>query len=161
MSVIAFDGKRLSADRQATYNGTKLTIDKIFQPEPHIILGFVGEHAQGTKMIEWFMSGADPTTFPEPKSDEGAASLIVLTKHKEGETHPAGDPVCLFYASSSVALQVIEPVMAWGSGGQFAHGAMLAGATASKAVEIASTVAEGCGNGVTTYQLKGKPNARH
>lgn len=156
MSVVAFDGKSLSSDRQATYNGTKLTIDKIFQPEPHIILGFVGEHTAGTRAVEWFLDGADPEKFPKPDSEEQSATLIVLTKHKNGTTDPNGEPVCLFYVNTPVALKVIDHVMAWGAGAQFAHGAMIAGATATKAVEIATSLSEGCGNGITTYTLSRK-----
>jgi hypothetical protein len=154
MSVIAYDGKTIAADRMATYNEIQLKAEKLIQIEPHIIVGFVGEHGQGQSLINWFTSGADPKDFPVP-AEGASAALVVFTKQLDGTTNPKGTPICMFYPGGNpVPLEVTDAPMAWGSGGHIALGAMLAGKTAAKAVEIASTVADGCGFGVTAFKLK-------
>jgi len=155
MSVIAYDGKTIAADHMASYGGAQIKCDKLFQIEPHIIVGFVGEHGMGKALVDWFTQGAKQEDYPRPQSEDAAATLVVYTKHVNGTTDPNGVPICMFYTTSSpVPLELKDHPMAWGSGGQIALGAMVAGASATKAVEIANTHAEGCGFGVSTFNLK-------
>lgn len=156
MSVIAYDGKTIAADRMATYNEFQLQAEKLFKVAPHIILGFVGEHGQGQKLISWFKNGAKPEDFPTPE-EHATATLIVLTKHTKGATDPNGKPICMFYpGANNIPLEIKNTPMAWGSGAGIALGAMLAGKTATRAVELANTMADGCGMGVTTMKLNHK-----
>lgn len=155
MSVIAYDGKTIAADHMASYGGSQIKCDKLFQIEPHIIVGFVGEHGMGKTLVEWFTAGAKPDDYPRLQNEDAAATLIVYTKHVNGTTDPNGEPICMFYTNSSpVPLELKDHPMAWGSGGQVALGAMAAGASATKAVEIANIHAEGCGFGVSTFTFK-------
>jgi ATP-dependent protease HslVU (ClpYQ) peptidase subunit len=51
--------------------------------------------------------------------------------------------------------QVVEdPFMAWGSGRDFALGAMAMGATAREAVAVACRFNVYCGNGIDAFDLK-------
>lgn len=152
MSVICWDGRMLAADKQATDCDMAIETVKIRKIEsgPHAghIIAWVGCDASGTYLADWYEAGAIPDKWPTQAQMDGenSSKLIVVTpdgqcKHYQGTTHPT-------------ALLVREPFRAWGSGRDYAMGAMAAGVSAYTAVEIASRFCITCGGGVDSFDVR-------
>lgn len=153
MSIIAYDGKTISADSQMTFAGQKLKALKLHRPNKYTILGFVGEVSLGNKLINWFNQGQNEDDYPISAIQDQDAILIALTKTKNNKIDKTGKQTCLFYINSHTPITVAEPYMAWGSGAHFAIGAMANGANSKQAATIACKHSEGCGLPITTLHL--------
>jgi hypothetical protein len=89
-------------------------------------------------MARWYEAGADPADFPKCQEDKDDwARLIVVA-----------DGRVMVYERHPIAFPVEDPFMAWGSGRDYAMGAMARGATAREAVEIAMRFDHHCGMGI-------------
>lgn len=64
MTVIAWDGCTLAADKRASSGGIARTVTKIERHEGCLI-AMTGCWDTGAEMREWFKAGADPEKFPE------------------------------------------------------------------------------------------------
>jgi ATP-dependent protease HslVU (ClpYQ) peptidase subunit len=143
MSVIAYDGHTLAADRQGTCDEMRVTIRKVRRLSDGTLLGFVGGYGQGVAMVKWYESGANPASLPTSQAGENFAQLIVVKTTGE----------VIEYDQNGVAVEVIDCPMAWGSGREFAMGALAMGADARKAIEIASRFSTVCGLGVEAFDI--------
>lgn len=77
--------------------------------------------------IKWYLNGAIPNCTPHHgHSDNDIGNFLVF---KDGK--------CEMFSWMWPYAQVEIAPMAWGSGGEYAMGAMLAGASAEQAIEIA------------------------
>ena len=147
MSVICWDSKSLATDRLATDCGMATLTVKIRKIASGHILAWVGCDASGTFLADWYEAGADPDKWPTQAQmdEENSSRLIVVTP----------DGKCVHYQGTShaIALPVREPFRAWGSGRDYAMGAMAAGKSAYEAVEIASRFCITCGGGVDSFYV--------
>lgn len=143
MTVIAWDGKTLAADKQMTNGMTKLTVTKIFRVTGGLI-GICGDASAGTETLQWFCDGAIPEDYPKGnrEQDRGASLINVLT-----------DGTVWKYEKSPYPFKVEGVCCAFGCGDEGAMIAMECGADARRAVEIVSKYNTGCGNGVDTLEL--------
>ena len=154
MSVVVYDGKSVVADKQGTNINVRSLSSKLTRiqqseiVDDHVvqvpyILGWVGTQSSGLLMQQWWLAGANPDTFPICQHDnERWSRLIVvncLTKN------------IFMYEQLPVAIPVEDSYMAWGSGSDFALGALAMGATARRAAEIACQFCIYCGYGVQEY----------
>jgi len=124
MSVVVWDGKTLAADTQGTVGSQISRTSKIFRHK-NARLGLVGNYGRGLELVEWFKSGEKIAKFPELDDDEDYAALIVI---KDGETP-------YVYPGNERKEPVLDSFYAWGSGSNFALGALQMGASAVEAVE--------------------------
>jgi hypothetical protein len=85
--------------------------------------------ALGLEKMEWFLQGAVPDTFPLSAREEGSSTLLVITQERKA----------LLYQNSPFPLEPHAPI-AEGSGADAAMAALLMGADARVAVEIACRV---------------------
>lgn len=143
MSVIAFDGKMVAADRRAVCQGVSTTATKLFREPDGTILGYVGATDEGLLKVGWYRDGADPEDFPEPLEDDDFAYLFVVAGGK-----------FFRYERGPVPIENEDSFCAFGSGGPVAMGAMALGASALQAVEAASRLVPGCGNGTTCFEVE-------
>lgn len=151
MSVVAWDGEMLAADKQATTGDSAVTVTKLFevftgggpdQPLTKYVVAFTGHAAQMIPLLHWFASGANPDAWPKFQSEDDWTRMLVL--------HPGTRQVQMYERWPHPV--VIEDVpCAWGSGRDVALGAMLAGADAREAVEITAAVNVYCGRGVDVF----------
>jgi hypothetical protein len=144
MSIVVWDGKSLACDRQATVAGLK-HIGYKFRPltdGSRGVMAFTGELAQGLAMMHWYESGAVREQFPHFQNTDMWSRLIV-----------AQPGYCCYYEATPFAIPVIESFAAWGSGRDFALGALARGASAKQAVEIACHFNTDCGLGVDCFEL--------
>lgn len=148
MSVIAWDGATLAADKRACLGSLIRTTRKISRVKNNDIgealVGYAGDADAGEEILAWFASGYNPDKFPSSqRNPDGWSGLLVVwpTRHIwkfERTPYPIRFPPQHF---------------AIGSGRDFALAAMHLGCDAVKAVKIACELDSGCGNGVDTLEF--------
>lgn len=144
MSTVAWDGKIIAADKMAVNCGLERKKSKLFKHD-NVVYAVTGELSEGLVLIQWHKDGADIEKYPKFQTPEDWTRLIVAEYGKITvyEAHP--------YPTEE------EPFMAWGSGRDFAMGAMEMGAGAVRAIEIASKHSCGTGLGVDYFVVDGVP----
>lgn len=144
MSVIAWDGRTLASDRCGVRVNLRLETTKlkvVTNPNGQVYgMAFTGELSSGRMLWKWFRDGKDPDKWPLSDDMIDTARLVVSF----------GDRV-VYFERTPFAIEVEGDIMAWGSGCDFALGAMAMGATAIKAVQIASDYDRDCGFGVDSF----------
>lgn len=148
MTVLAFDGECLAADKQATEGGLRHLTTKIKRIEKGkfkgYLMGGAGCTSQANMMMSWFESGAEPEYFPQYQDSEDlSAQLLVITPKRE----------ILRFDFNPIPIVFNDDMYALGNGRDVALGAMAMGARAPEAVEIASQLCTGCGMGVDVLDL--------
>lgn len=147
MSVIAWDGKTLAADRAVSCGSTMYETRKIIALADGVVLAWFRTTEAGIALARWYEAGRDPEKWPAAQGSDDWAGLIVF---RDG---------CLYgYERLCIEQKVIAPYVAFGSGADVALGAMFAGAPAEMAVRAAIKHNEGCGFGVDAYPA---PRAVH
>jgi len=123
MTTIACDGVSIAADSLVTGGGFRCAErhEKLFVTPDGNYVGTTGFTDDGHAVRKWFETGC-----PDEKPDiDGSFEALVLTR--DGT----------FYLSSKLVMTKYYDVMAIGSGGEIAIGAMLAGKKPHEAVAIA------------------------
>lgn len=144
MTVIAFDGKTLAADKRCTVAGQILTTTKIFKVTGEL-LGLSGDSAHCAEALNWFRAGAEPSKYPqELRSREKFINALLIKRNGE----------VWRFEDSPHPYQLFGNFFAIGSGSDFALAAMHLGKSAAEAVEVASALNSGCGNGVDMLTLE-------
>lgn len=141
MTCIAWDGITLAADSMCETAGMAATVSKI-RIVRGAVLAVSGGYPAGLMLIEWFRDGADPKSFPDVQKTDDWARLVVFDE--TGLRH---------YEQQPVAMRVLDPYMAFGSGRDFAMGAMAMGADAVRAVEVAAKHCTTVGGPVRAHRL--------
>lgn len=144
MSVIAFDGKSIAADRIGVTDGMRTTSTKLWKVGQEILATY-GDPTRGAVLRGWWIRGGKEEDFParpkDPTNDD-LSTLIVVTKN-----------VVRVFVDRPVTYIVEDRFMAWGAGRDFAMGAMAMGATAEQAVEVACRLSIYCGMGIDVFHL--------
>lgn len=143
MTVIAWDGTYLAADRQATLSECRREVKKIFRLKNGDLASFCGIESGARELLSWYENGADQGRYPPLQSTSDWVRLVLVTKKGVFE-----------YEQRPIPSLVKDPFFAWGSGRDFALGALAAGSSASEAVKIASRFNIHCGLGVDVARLK-------
>lgn len=149
MSVIAWDGKTLAADRQANDDGMRRMATKLIVTAKGEALAWTGDHSYGLALAGWYTIQTVWPTAPE-----GVWARLVVVRMANGKM-PDGSvlkkPQVVVFENMPVEVEIVDDFMAWGSGRDFAMGAMAMGAGAVKAVEVACQLDTNCGMGVDSY----------
>ena len=144
MSVIAWDGKQLAADRRASLGTLVRTITKIFRVGD-VLAAYTGDADGGEEVLAWFKNGHDVSNFPPSQRDkESWAGLLIIW--------PDGN--MWKYERTPYPLKFPPQHFAIGNGRDFALAAMYCGRTAPEAVEVACIFDSSCGNGVDVLMHK-------
>lgn len=143
MTVIAWDGRTLAADKRVSYGNMSRTTTKI-RRVGDCLVGIAGSGSIGLAVVEWLGNGADPAAFPKLQEDaDDHANVLVI--------RPDG---CIEeYARTAYPTVYEDKFAAIGSGRDFAVAAMHLGKTAREAVEVACLFDTGCGNGIDTLEF--------
>lgn len=126
MTTVAFDGKTLATDSQG--GGNHFAYEngpKYFKDQQGRIYGYTGELQCVPEFKDW-LNGGQKDPLPNFAEPEGSR-LVVLLASKEGS---------YLYEDRCIPFKVSTPY-AIGTGARFAMAAMMAGADAKRAVEIA------------------------
>ncbi len=141
MTIIAWDGTTLAADKRAIYGDSAIrTTTKIFSIDGALV-GYAGQADVAEEVLTWFRSGRDPAAYPTIQRDKDFwATVLVVWPDKEIWT----------YERTPSPVKFCPQTFAVGSGRDYAMTAMYLGKTAAEAVEIASLFDSSCGNGIDT-----------
>ena len=104
------------------------------------IIGGVGTAHDIFKMKLWVTEGRNPDRFPKVSD---TSNFIIVTKLSG----------LVRYTNSPTPIEHGFNKCAFGSGREFAYGALFAGANATVAVKAACEFATHCGNGVDTFTI--------
>lgn len=144
MTVIAWDGKTLAADKRMGFGTEFATVTKIRRINGCLV-GWAGEAALGKVLIEWFRNGCRPEDFPEGQRNTSRVGALLVIR-------PSGE--IQHYAAEPFPLVVEDNFYALGSGSGFASAALYLGHDARRAVEVACALDMNCGNGIDTLTLE-------
>jgi ATP-dependent protease HslVU (ClpYQ) peptidase subunit len=140
MTVIAYDGKTLAADKLATNGGTCLTTAKI-RRVPAGLIGCSGDVHACRALAAWAEQGFVVKDFPAD-AKEGCKMLLIKP-----------DGTKWLYCGGAYPAQLENPFLAIGSGADYAMAAMHLGHDARTAVQVACDLDAYCGAGITTLEL--------
>lgn len=141
MTVIAWDGRTLAADKMACCGDTATTCTKIRRVDDKVF-AWCGGLGEGLALVEWYLAGADKDKYPAFQKTDDWSRLIV-----------ASDSGVVFYEKVPEPQPCEDAYGAWGSGREVALGALAMGADARRAVEVASKHVHSCGLGVDAFEL--------
>jgi ATP-dependent HslUV protease subunit HslV len=140
MTTIAIKDGCIAVDSYIGFDGSRCgTAKKLFAVGGGAMAG-AGEYGEILKIVEWAQSGAQDSKRPELKE-----SIVVWLQ----------SPTEVVEFDRSGKISYDAPFFAYGSGREFAIGAMAAGASAREAVEIASDWSEGTGGEIQTFKTGG------
>jgi len=143
MTVIAWDGKTLAADKRGTCAYMRYSVTKIHRV-PDGLVAFSGGGAHAGELLNWFHGSRNPDAYPRCDNDSGAGTIHI---DQHGKVR--------MYSSANPFPELIEsPFFARGSGRDYAMAAMHLGCDARRAVEVACEFDIGCGNGIDTLTLE-------
>jgi len=145
MTVIAWDGDSLAADKASENCGMVLRVTKIRKLGSGEVIAWCGKMENGLALARWYADGAEIDHWPSFQRTDDWSRLIV-----------ANEEHVFFYEQEPERQFVDEPFCAWGSGRDFAIGAMAMGANAAKAIEIASKYNIFCGLGCDSIRVRKK-----
>lgn len=141
MTVIAWDGRTLAADKRANYNGHARTVTKIFRLDAHRLVAFAGDAANACALVEW-LRDPDRKAADFPKHDHTHAYVV----HSDGTTE------C--YEGDAYPVPITERYFAGGAGRDYALAALYLGCDARRAVEVACALDIYCGNGIDVLRFE-------
>lgn len=148
MSVVVWDGKTLATDKQGTNCDMRFTDHKM-AVQGGIVCAWTGMSCYGRELSLWYFDGAYKDKWPDFQKDKDNWCRLIVAD-AEG---------CHHYEFSPFKMIVYDQYIAWGSGRDFAMGALAMGADARTAVEVANKFSIGCGYGVEAYDVMA--NAPH
>ena len=144
MTIIAWDGKTLAADKASTDVGYLRTVTKIFRV-PGGVVAFAGSAANALALLEWFRAGRDVAKWPKTQEDgDQAASALFADENN----------FLWRYSTTPYPERSEDPFDAIGSGRDYALAAMHLGHSARVAVEVACALDNSCGKGVDSMEPK-------
>ena len=144
MTVIAWDGHTLAADKLACNGWTRGTVTKIWR-HGRELLGVCGDLPIGLELRDWYAAGAVRPDFPAANRDQDKGASLIVVK-PNGEVWK--------YESGPIPFRVEGKFCAFGSGDEAALVAMHCGRTAAEAVGLASMVNTTCGNGIDALTIE-------
>lgn len=145
MTIIAWDGEILAADKRFCFGSLPMTGTKIYRHNG-MLLAISGNAASGEEMLHWFIHGCNIDKFPQIQRDKNDFSgLLVIDKNKN----------ILKYEYSPHPIRLLPQKTAIGSGRDFAIAAMHLGKNAREAVEVAIKHDIYCGNGIDVLDFWG------
>ena len=138
MTIIAWDGYTLAADKAAHNNGYLSTVTKIYRV-PDGLVGLSGDGDAAMDLLEWFQNGRIAKDYPAAQKGNGDRSgALFIDKQKQ----------IWSYDKSPNAQQYMQKFHAMGCGRDYAMATMHLGFDSVKAVEVACALDVYCGNGI-------------
>lgn len=142
MTVIAWDGRTLAADKMSCSAGYGYTVTKVHRLRDGSLVGFSGDGDGAMALLAWLEAARNPAGYPEAQKDNDTSAVVVRpdgTVWSYGKTPFPQRIECRFYAM--------------GHGRDFALAAMHLGHDARKAVEVACALDAFCGCGIDVVEL--------
>lgn len=146
MTVIAWDGKILAADKQMTSNTTISITTKIKLVEARstnkYLIGVTGSIGDLQAFCNWFIAECGTENYPKNFIDGNATAIVI---NEVGEIN--------LYETTPFGTLLQTKTFAIGSGKQFAMASMYYGHDAVEAVKLACQFDAYCGQGIDTLKF--------
>lgn len=142
MTVIAWDGKTLAADKMACSAGYGCTVTKVHRLRDGAIAAFSGDGDDAMALLVWLNAAQNPAAYPEAQKGNDTSALVV---------RPDGS--LWSYGKTPYPQRIECQKYAMGHGRDFALAAMHCGKSAKEAVEVACHLDVYCGNGIDALSL--------
>jgi hypothetical protein len=142
MTVIAWDGHTLAADRMMDMHGGKFPVSKLRRLEDGSLMGGAGDIPRIYEMQRWIEDGSKAGALAPAVGEMYARVLLVKP-----------DGTAFTYANNEFPIHILREFTAIGSGQDYAIAAMFMGADARMAVSVASELCASCGMGIDTLEL--------
>lgn len=143
MTCIAYKDGILAADTLMVNNERKSYTQKLFRHGNQCV-AICGDFARGMEMLAWFKGGAIPAEYPAKRDPNDFARLVVAQD----------DGICTF-ENGPFPFWHKELFTAYGTGADFAIGAMAMGASAVEAVKVAIEHCASCGGNIEALNVRG------
>jgi hypothetical protein len=144
MTTIAYDGKTMAADSQGSGDFIEqIEYQKIFENDRYV-LGIAGDFGVTLKLKIWLLDSSESNK-PVFSESEHMGALVYCKNRKE-----------LFFMDRNLVFIPCGIPSAIGSGGRYAMGAMLAGASAKEAVEISKKLDVNTGGKIQAINIEYK-----
>ncbi len=140
MSIVVWDGQSLAVDRGGTDGATLFELDKCWEIGDAVVTG-TGDYGSIAALRDWYTLYVGGRGFP---SLLHPAELIVVS---------ANVGLRRFEHTSALPIAHGFNKCAFGSGRDFAYGALAMGATAEQAAEVACRYSTSCGHGVKVFKI--------
>lgn len=145
MTVIAWDGKTLAADKMSSSVGYAYTVTKVYRLSDGSIAAFTGGGDHAMALLAWLNGLRLPADYPKAQETNDTSALVIA---------PTGR--VLSYGATPHPQTIEGRYYAAGHGRDFALAAMHLGYSAEIAVKIACELDIYCGKGVDTLTLEGQ-----
>ena len=142
MTIIAWDGETLAADRQSTANGYAHTVTKIHRLDADRLVAFAGSLSRAVEVVEWLRRNGPASEFPAGTEDEWITVLVI---HRDGRV--------IRHENRGTGWQIHDRFTACGSGRDYALAAMHLGKSAEGAVAITCELSTECGKGIDALRF--------
>lgn len=146
MTVIAWDGRSIAADKMMCVGDTPMATTKlrkvVFEGYEYVV-GVTGGLDYGLALIDWWVKGADQEKWPAFQATDNWTRLIVVP--------PGSKPY--WFERMPYPIECNDEFAAWGSGRELALGALAMGASAKEAVEVANRLGLYSGLGVDVFEV--------
>lgn len=151
MTTVAWDGKTMAADRQMTIGPIRMEsvhpkIKRITYHGQPAIVGRAGTMVLGLAVVDWLEKGCPVDERPDIGDGDNDNFTVMV----------AGENGVYLYVDSLLPIPLGYTKWALGTGAEFALGAMDAGASAKRAVELTCARDINSGSGVDVLPLGGK-----
>ena len=80
MSVVAWDGKTLAADKLGLYGCVTSATTKLFDSNNGGAVAFVGTLENGLALVDWYMRGANKDEWPDSQKDDNNWSVLIVAE---------------------------------------------------------------------------------
>jgi len=141
MTVIAYDGKVLAADKRMTGGTQAITVTKIRRLPRGRMAGMAGDVMDGRALLDWLEKGGRLSV--DPENNDCNSEVMVIDKGQ----------ILLYGAGIGLKPVPLDtPFHAIGSGAPYALAAMACGKSAIEAIEIACKFDVACGNGIDVLE---------
>lgn len=143
MTIIAWDGKVLAADKKSTNHGFGSTVTKLFRVDDGGMAALCGDSSVALELLQWYRGNAVAKDFPAKARDD-VSSLIVV----------GCDQKLRVYSAGPIPEYKEDKFIAFGSGRDYALAAMYLGKSAREAVDVACFFDDFCGNGIDAMEVR-------
>lgn len=144
MTVIAWDGTTLAADRACDIGGIISEVTKIRRLDGALI-ALAGDGTRLEQFAAWLAAGGDPAAYP--KRPENNQSVCVVIARIDGKVRIQR------FEATGYPMEIESAFYADGAGRDVALAAMHCGKSAHDAVLLACKLTSYCGNGVDVLEL--------
>ena len=147
MSTIVWDGETLSGDRCSWSGGVRRKVKKVFKVTAKngqkFLVGFVGEGCLAMQTLKWMQGDSEKPKASDFDYDVGNVLALVIDEKKR----------IWQLGASLVYTRCLDKKYCIGAGQELAWGALEAGATSKRAVEIVAKRSDFAGLGVDSISF--------